>query len=186
MDDVVSDFSNLSDKTIQALQEDLKLIRTGRATSALIEDLQVKAYGGETNLKLLELATITTEGPSALVIVPFDTSTLQDIEKAILKSTLSLSPQTQANRIIVKIPPLSQEQREKMIKLIGEKVEEKREVIRNHRDEARKKIKNKLDSKDISEDEKFRLEKEIDTSSQENMNKIQQLKTAKEKDILEL
>ncbi|MEX1052472.1 MAG: ribosome-recycling factor [Patescibacteria group bacterium] len=186
MDEIVSDFSNLVEKSIQALQEDLKSVRTGRATSALIEDLLVQTYGGQSNLKLLELATITTEGPSALVIVPFDVSTLQDIEKAILKSTLSLSPQTQTNRIIVKIPPLSQEQREKMTKLIGEKVEEKREVVRNHRDEARKKVRLGVDQKTITEDEKFRLEKEIDTQSQNTMNKIQELKDAKEKDILQL
>jgi len=186
MDDIMPEFSELNDKTIQALQEDLKSIRTGRATSALVEDLQVQTYGGQTNLKLLELATITTEGPAALVIVPFDTSTLQDIEKAILKSSLSLSPQTQANRIIVKVPALSQEQREKMIKLVGEKVEEKRETIRNHRDEARKRIRNGVEEKTITEDEKFRIEKEINTLSQDTMNKIQQLKESKEKDILEL
>ena len=186
MNEIAQDFSKLIDKTISALQEDFKSIRTGRATPALIESLQVETYQGQSKLKLLELATITTEGPSALVIVPFDSSTMQDIEKAILKSTLGLSPQTQANRILVKIPSLSQEQREKMIKLIREMAEEKRESIRNHRDEARKKIKNELEKKILTEDQKFRLEKEIEVSSQSSMDKIQRIKDAKEKDILEI
>ena len=186
MNNIAQDFLNLIDKTILSLQEEFKSIRTGRATPALIENLQVETYGGETKLKLLELATITTDGPSALIISPFDTSTIQDIEKAILKSTLGLSPQTQANRIVVKIPMLSQEQREKMIKLIGEIVEEKREIIRNHRDEARKKVRNELDEKTITEDQKFRVEKEIELHSQNSIEKVQKLKELKEKDILEV
>ncbi|MFH1826840.1 MAG: ribosome-recycling factor [bacterium] len=186
MDEIISDFSSLIQKAVDSLQEEFKSIRTGRATPALIENLLVEAYGGQSNLKLLELATITTEGPAAIIIVPFDASTLQDIEKTILKSSLGFSPQTQANRIIVKIPSLSQEQREKMIKLIGERVEEKREVIRYHRDEARKKVRNGMENKTITEDQKFRIEKEIDTMSQNAMNKIQELKEMKEKDILEV
>lgn len=186
MNNIAQDFLNLIDKTILSLQEEFKSIRTGRATPALIENLQVETYGGQTKLKLLELATITTDGPSALVISPFDTSTMQDIEKAILKSTLGLSPQTQANRIVVKIPSLSQEQREKMIKLIREVVEEKREIIRNHRDESRKKVKNELEVKSITEDQRFRIEKEIETHSQNSIEKIQKIKELKEKDILEV
>lgn len=186
MNNIAQEFSNLIEKTIFSLQEDFKSIRTGRATPALIENLQVETYGGQSKLKLLELATITTDGPSALVISPFDNSTIQDIEKAILKSSLGLSPQTQANRIVVKIPLLSQEQREKMIKLIGEIVEEKREIIRNHRDEARKKVRNELEQKAITEDQKFRVEKEIELHSQNSIEKIQKLKELKEKDILEV
>jgi len=186
MNEITLDFSKLIDKTISALKEDFKSIRTGRATPALIESLQVETYQGQSKLKLLELATITTDGPSALIISPFDTSTMQDIEKAILKSTLGLSPQTQTNRIVVKIPALSQEQREKMIKLIGEMVEEKRESTRFHRDEARKKVRNDFEKKIITEDQKFRIEKEIETYSQNSMDKIQELKESKEKDILEI
>jgi len=186
MDQITSDLSNLTQKTVEALQDEFKSIRTGRATPALVESLQVETYGGQSTLRLLELSTITTEGPTSIVIVPFDISTIQDIEKAILKSSLGLSPQTQANRIIVKVPSLSQEQREKMIKLIGEKVEEKRKAIRNHRDEARKKIKNELEKKTIAEDQKFRIEKEIDMISQNSINKIQELKETKEKNVLEI
>ena len=108
----LQDFKQQLSLTATALTEDLKTIRTGRANPIIVEQLVVDAYGGSTKLKLMELATITTEGPAALVIVPFDPSTVPDIEKAILKSPLGLSPQVQGTRIIIRIPPLSEEQRE--------------------------------------------------------------------------
>lgn len=186
MDGILSEFKSNVEKTVSQLKEDVKTIRTGRATPALVEGLIVETYGGQTKLKLMELSSITTEGPTAIVIIPFDMTTLQDIEKAILKSTLGLSPQTQGNRIVVKIPSLSQEQREKMIKFVGQKVEEKRQIIRNHRDEARKKLRNLLDSKEINEDVKFRAEKEIDVFAQKSMEEIQVIKESKEREIQEV
>ena len=89
---------------------------------------------------------------------------------------MGLSPQTQGNKIIVKVPSLSQEQREKLIKFVSQKVEEKRQIVRNHRDEARRKLRVLLDSKEINEDMKFRTEKEIDNISQKSMEEIHQIK----------
>lgn len=182
----LNDFKQNALKTLQLLKEDIKVIRTGRASPALVEAMIVETYGGQTSLKLMELANITTEGPSVLVIIPFDISTLQDIEKAILKSAIGLSPQTQGSRIVVKIPPLSQEQREKLLKVVNQKIEEKRIIIRNHRDEARKKIKHQVDKKEITEDAKFRLEREIDNLTQTFMEQIQEVKEIKEKEIMEV
>src|SRR3990167_6286908 len=162
MDSIISDFKQLSAKAINFLREDLKSIRTGKSNPAILETLIVETYGGQSKLKLLELATIMTEGPSALSVTPFDPSTVSDIEKAILKSTLGLSAAVQGNRLLVKIPPLSQEQREKLVKLVNQKNEEKRNTVRNFRDDARKKVKQMFEAKDISEDEKFKLEKDID------------------------
>jgi len=173
-------------KVINNLKEDLKSIRTGRANPALIENLIVETYGGQTKLRLLELASIVTEGPTSLIVQPFDPSTIVDIEKAILKSPLGLSPAVQGNRIIIRIPALSQEQREKMIKLIGQKIEEKKVIIRNLRDEERKTIKNDLEKKNITEDDKFRLEKEIDNLTQEYTANIQTIRENKEEEIREV
>ncbi len=184
MDPIINDFSQSAQKVINNLKEELKSIRTGRASPSLIENLVVETYGGQAKLRLLELASIATEGVSALSVSPFDPSTLADIERAILKSPLGLSPIVQGNRIIIKIPSLSQEQREKLTKLIGSKVEEKKVIIRNQRDDARKKIKLKLEAKEITEDNKFRLEKEIDNKTQNFMEEIQALKANKEKEIM--
>ncbi len=184
--DNVSLFSQLANKTIQSLKEDLKSIRTGRASPSIVENLPVETYGGQSKLKLLELATITTDGPSSLLIIPFDPSIIQDIEKSILKSPLGLTPAVQGSKIIIRIPSLNTEQREKYIKIVGEKVEEKKVTIRNHRDDARRIIKTAFEKKEMSEDEKYRLEKDIDTKSTKFMEEINSIKENKENEIREV
>jgi len=184
--DIVSTFTNQALKTIASLKEDLKSIRTGRASPSLVENLTVETYGGQTKLRLLELATIMTEGASSISISPYDPSVIQDIEKAILKSPLGLTPTTQGTRIIIRIPSLNTEQREKYIKVVGEKVEEKKVTIRNHRDDSRRTIKNSFEKKEMSEDEKYRLEKEVDAQSTKFMEEINIIKESKEKEIMEV
>ncbi|MBI5127103.1 ribosome recycling factor [Candidatus Roizmanbacteria bacterium] len=184
--DYTSDFKRGCQKTIESLKEDLKSIRTGRATPSLVENLVVETYGGQSKLRLLEMATITTEGPQALLIIPFDPSVISDIEKAILKSPLGLSPNVQGSKIIIKIPSLSTEQREKFIKTAGEKIEDKKNQIRNLRDDVRKKIKTSFEKKETTEDVKYRLEKEIDNISQEFIQEIETIKTKKEAEIREI
>lgn len=172
--------------TITALKEELKSIRTGRANPAMVEDIIIEAYGGSTKLRLKELATITTDGASALLIAPFDPSTIIDIEKGILKSPLGISPQTQGTRITIRIPPMSQEQRDKFVKLIGQMIEEKRSIVRNHRDDIRKKVKEEFDEKNLTEDGKYRIEKEIDTLTQKANEDIASVKSAKDAEIQEV
>jgi len=184
--DIISTFNTQAAKTIASLKEDLKSIRTGRASPSLVENLYVETYGGQTKLRLLELATIVTEGASSLSINPYDPSVIQDIEKAILKSPLGLTPATQGTRIIIRIPSLNTEQREKYIKVVGEKVEEKKVTVRNHRDDSRRIIKNAFEKKEMSEDEKYRLEKEIDTQSTKFMEEITVIRGNKEKEIMEV
>jgi len=186
MDPIISIFNSSCQSIILRLKDDLKTIRTSRASGSLVENLIVETYGGQTKLKLMELATITTSGPSIITISPFDPSTTQDIEKAILKSPLGLSPQVQGQKINVNIPALSQEQREKFLKLIGQKIEEKRVSVRNARDNERKKIKLSFENKELTEDQKFRLEKEIDNINEKIMEEIQSIKQNKEKEIMEV
>lgn len=173
-------------QTITALKEELKAIRTGRANPAMIEDIIIDAYGGSTKLRLKELSTITTDGASALLIAPFDPSTIQDIEKGILKSPLGITPQTQGTRITIRIPPMSTEQRDKYSKLVGQMIEEKRSIVRNHRDDVRKKIREEFDHKTITEDDKYRQEKEVDTLTQKANEDIAAIKATKEKEIQEV
>ncbi|OGK10392.1 hypothetical protein A2767_02515 [Candidatus Roizmanbacteria bacterium RIFCSPHIGHO2_01_FULL_35_10] len=186
MDPLISEFKQQSEKALSFLKEDFKSIRTGKSNPAILESLTVETYGGQSKLKLLELATIMTEGASALSVTPFDPATISDIEKAILKSSLGLSAALQGNRLLVKIPALSQEQREKFVKLVNQKNEEKRNTVRNFRDDARKKVKQMFEAKDISEDEKFKLEKDIDAESQKQMDQLQKIRENKEKEIMEI
>lgn len=182
--DIISQFSKSLEGVITHLTEDLHTIRTGRANGSIFESLSITTYGGQTTLKLLELATIMTEGPSVIAITPYDPSTTQDIERAILKSPLGMSPLVQGNKILIKIPSLSEEQRHKFVKLVNQKAEEMRVMCRNIRDEIRKKIKVMEEDKKITEDDKYRLEKEIDEIIQKTNEKILSIRDKKEQEIM--
>lgn len=184
--DIFATFSQQAERTINSLKEDLKSIRTGRASPSIVENLPVETYGGQTKLRLLELATIMTDGPASIAIIPFDPTVIQDIERAILKSPLGLTPATQGTKIIIRIPSLNSEQREKYIKVVREKIEEKKIVIRNHRDDARRIIKTSFEKKEMGEDERYRQEKEIDLRSTKLMEEINNIRENKEKEIMEV
>lgn len=183
MDPSITEFKTLAQKTVSALKEDLKAIRTGRANPSMFEGIEVEAYGGSTVLRLKELSTMTTEGPSTIVIVPFDPSTSNDIERAIMKSPLGVTPQNEGTKIYIRIPPMNEEQREKMIKVVNQKIEERKEMIRNQRDDVRKRIKKLIEAKEISEDDKMRREKDLESINSEIMLEIDSIKTAKEEEI---
>jgi ribosome recycling factor len=183
MDEHTTSFKSISQTFVVKLQEELKGIRTGRANPGMVESIQVAAYGG-TNMKLRDIATIMTEGSTTLVVVPFDPSTSKDIEKAILASPLGINPQVEGVKMYLRVPPLSEEQRTKYTKLISQMVEDTKNMIRRERDNMRKKIKAQLDAKTISEDDKFRTEKDIDTLTTSFMDELQDVKDRKEKEIM--
>jgi len=183
---MLSEFKQNLEKTVTDLKAEIAAIRSGRASPSLVENLLVETYGGQTKLKLMELATISTQGVSSLLIFPFDPAIISDIEKAILASPLGLTPRVEGKAIHLNIPPLSEEQRKRLTKIISQKVEAARERVRSIRDQARKKIKLALANKEISEDQKFRLEKEIDKITQEINQKIEQIKEKKEKEVMEI
>lgn len=184
MQTLMTDLKKHCETAIGKLKDDLKSIRTSHASPALLENIEVEAYEGAMKMKLMELATITNESPTVLSVVPFDPTITQDVERAIRKSPLGLSPATQTSKILITIPSLSQEQRDKYAKLVGEMAENTRHTIRGYRDDARKKIKHALETKSVSEDEKYRLEKLLDEETQRMNEQIQQIKEKKEREIL--
>lgn len=186
MNPSLNEFKDQTQKTVTHLSEDLKSIRTGRANPSMIEGLTVETYGGQTKLRLMELSTIVNEDSFTLIVSAYDPSTIQDIEKAILKSPIGLTPKVQGTKILVRIPPLNEEQRTKLAKLVGQKVEEKKSIVRNLRDDARRKIKQDFEAKNITEDQKYKFEKDIDNLTQEIMTSIQTLKDNKERQIMEV
>lgn len=184
--DPIAEFKQASQKTVEHLKEELQTIRTGRASANMIEGMLVDTYGGSTKMRLMEMASIMNEGATTLVITPYDHSTIQDIEKAILKSPLNLTPKVQGSTIRVVFPALNQEQREKFVKLVGQKVEEHRISIRGQRDDAKKKIKAQFDAKELTEDDKRRIEKDLDGENQKIMDVILELKEKKDAQIMEV
>lgn len=185
MDSLIQDFKSSTQLSIETAQEEMKGIRTGRANAGMVENLPIEAYGG-TKMKLKEIASIATEGTTTLVVVPFDPTTVPDIEKGIMSSPLGFNPQTEGNKMYIRIPPLSEEQRIKYTKLAGQMIEDIKNMVRREREEIRKKVKRMFDGKEITEDEKFRVEKEIDTITTNTTNELQTMRERKEKEIMEV
>ncbi|MDA1317022.1 MAG: ribosome-recycling factor [bacterium] len=184
MNDILQEYKANIQARIDKLKEEFKSIRTGRAQGSMVENIVVETYGGSMKMKILELASITTEGSSTIIITAFDPSTVQDIEKAILTSPIGLTPKTEGNVLIIRIPAMNEEQRIKYTKVLSQQVEETKQSIRYARDDIRKKVKVMMDEKDITKDENFRLEKEIDNLTRLSSNELQELKDRKEEEIM--
>ncbi len=138
-------------KSVEGLKEELASIRTGHATPALVEHIKVEYAGVPTPLN--QIAGISAPGARLLVIQPWDKSCMHNIEKAILKSDIGINPSNDGNVIRLSIPPLTEERRQELIKMVRRRVEERRIAIRNLRREAMDELKKLEKEKDISQDE---------------------------------
>ncbi len=186
MDSLLNELKQKIASAHDYIRSELNAIRTGKASPSFVENVSVLTYGGSTKLRILELATVTVSGPSRLVISPYDVSTVQDIEKAIHASPLHLTPRVEGKAIHIDIPPLSEEQRRDFLKVISAKVEEGKVRIRGARDDVRRQVKTAFEAKEITEDDKFRQEKEIDKITQEATLQLDEMKSKKEKEIMEV
>ncbi len=169
---------------VQALEEDLAGIRTGRASPALIERLQVEYYGAPT--ALIQLATISVPEPRSLLIRPFDTSSLKAIERAILASDLGLTPNNDGKSIRLNLPPLTEERRRELVKVVHNRVEEARVAARNVRRDSIRDLREFLQEKMISEDDLKRGEEELQKITDQYIEQINAIGERKEKEILEV
>jgi len=169
---------------IQALEEDLGGIRTGRASPALIERMQVEYYGSPT--PLIQLATISVPEPRSLLIRPFDASTLKAIERSILASDLGLTPNNDGKSIRLNLPPLTEERRRDLVKVVHTRVEEARVAARNVRRDSIRDLREFLQEKMISEDDLKRGEEELQKITDQYILVINAVGERKEKEILEV
>jgi ribosome recycling factor len=186
IDSVLDQLHKQSQASSAFITDELRQIRTGKASPALVDGLEVTTYGGTTTLTLRELASISSDGATTILIDPFDASVTQDIEKAIRVSPLGLNPAVDGKTIRLTIPALDEEQRTKFTKLVGEKIEHGKVQLRQHRDHARKNVKVLLESKTITEDDKFRIEKEIDTITKDYSDKLDELRKKKTDEIMQI
>jgi ribosome recycling factor len=170
--------------SLQALEEDLARIRTGRASPALIEKLPVEYYGTPTPLQ--QLATISVPEPRQLLIKPFDASSLKDIEKSILTSDLGLTPNNDGKAIRLNLPPLTEDRRRDLAKVVSTRLEEARVSVRNIRRDSIKDMREFEEEKLISEDDLQRGEKEIQELIDKMVDQINEIGEAKEKEIMEV
>ena len=169
---------------VQALEEDLSGIRTGRASPALVERIPVDYYGSPT--PLIQLASIGVPEPRSLLIRPFDASSLRAIERAILASDLGLTPNNDGKTIRLNLPPLTEERRRDLVKIVHNRGEEGRVAVRNIRRDIIKDLREFETEKMISEDERIRGEDEMQKITDRFIEEINAVGERKEKEILEV
>lgn len=170
--------------TIQALEDDLSSIRTGRASPVLVEHLPVEYYGAPT--PLMQLASISVPEPRVLMIRPFDPSTMKHIEKAILASELGLTPNNDGKAIRLNLPVLTEQRRKELVKVVHTRLEEARVSARNIRRDVLKDMREFEKEKLISEDELKRGEEELQRSTDRTIQSIDMVGVRKEKEIMEV
>jgi ribosome recycling factor len=172
------------EKTLEIMKDELKSIRTGRATPGLVENIKVSCYGSLTPLK--QLANITAPEAQLIIISPYDPSILKDIEKAILQSELGLTTNSDGKVIRIPIPPLSGERREKIVTQIKEMTEETKIAIRNIRREANKHIDKEEKDSILTEDEAKKAKDQIQKFTHENEAKLNELLSQKSEELLKI
>ncbi|MFH1551490.1 MAG: ribosome recycling factor [bacterium] len=169
-------------KTIEYLKGELSGLQAGRATPSLIENLEVDCYNQRLPLK--QLASIQTPEPQSIIIRPWDKEIIKDIERAINQSRLGLSLIAEDEFIRIKIPPLSEERRKELVKIVQEKVEESRISIRRHREQVWKEVQSMEQAKEISEDNKFRARDELQKIVDEYNKKIEEMEKKKTEEMM--
>lgn len=182
-DTMVSKIREGMDKSVRALQSELQKLRTGRASTSILEDIRVDSYGSQVPLN--QVATLAAPESRLITINPFDKSMLSGIEKAILVSGLGLTPANDGKIIRIPIPALSEERRKDLAKQVKKISEEAKVAIRHHRQEGNNKLKNaKKDG--IPEDQVRRITDEVQKVTDQFIKKVDELSAAKEKEILTL
>ncbi len=182
-EEILSECREKMTKTIQALRKEFMRIRTGRASTALLDGIKVHCY--DTQMPLDQVASLSTPESRLITIKPWDQSIIGEIEKSILKSELGLTPMNDGKIIRIPIPPLTEERRKELAKLARKMAEEGKVAIRNQRREANELFKELKNEKEISEDEFFKCQEDVQKITDEFIRKVDEVSAEKEKEILE-
>ncbi len=182
-DEILSELRQKMTKSTEALEKEFKRIRTGRASTALLEGIRVECY--DTQMHLEQVASMSVPESRLITIQPWDQSIIGDIEKGILKSELGLTPINDGKIIRISIPPLTEERRKELAKLAKKMAEESKISIRNLRREANEMFKELKTEKEISEDELYKSQDEVQKITDEFIKKIDEITSQKEKEIIE-
>ncbi len=184
LDDIKKDARERMGKCVLNYQADMKKLRTGRAHPSLVEHLKVDYYGSEVPLQ--QVASIAVEDGRTLVISPWEKGVVQAVEKAIFKSDLGLTPMTAGTVIRVPMPPLTEERRREIVKILKADAENARVAVRAVRREVMSDVKDLLKEKLLSQDDERRAEAEIQKLTDKHVADIEQLLAAKEKEIMQV
>ena len=184
IDDLIQDATRRMDKSVEAAQTEFATLRTGRASPALLDRVQIDYYGQQTPLK--QLATINAPEPRLITVQPFDPSSLQSIERAIQASDLGLTPSNDGKVIRLPIPQLTEERRKELVKVVRGMAEDGRVAVRNVRRDVIHHLKELIDKGEVGKDEEHRAEERVQKLTDEHTKKIDELLQRKEAEILEV
>jgi ribosome recycling factor len=182
--EVILEMADKMDKSLDGFKHELTKIRTGRASLALLDGIKVEAYGS--SLPLNQVGTLTIPESRQIVIQPWDPQVMSSIEKAILKSELSLTPVNDGKVIRINIPQLTEERRKDLVKVVKKVAEEYRVAVRNHRRDAIDTLKKLKKNKEISEDEQFKFQDEAQKETDSYIAKIDKVAADKENEVMEV
>lgn len=182
IDDIKQDAAQRMSKSVETLHENFAKIRTGRAHPSLLDHIMVSYYGSETPLK--QAANVGVEDARTLTIQPWEPAMVQPIEKAIMESDLGLNPNTAGNVIRVPLPPLTEERRRDMTRIVRQEAEQARVAVRNVRRDANGDLKDLVKEKLISEDDERRGQEVIQKLTDQHVKDIDELLENKEKDLM--
>ena len=183
MQDVLKEVETRMQAAIEALTREFAGVRTGRASTGLLEGIRVDYYGTPT--PVAQVSAISVPDPKTLLIQPWDASLLSAIEKAIMKSDLGLTPTSDGKAIRLSLPPLTEERRKQLAKVVGKLAEDARVAVRNIRREANEKLKaREKKEKAISEDESRRGQEQIQKTTDKHIRRVDELLQKKEEEIL--
>ena len=181
---VLAEVERKMNRAMEALDRELSSLRTGRATPSLIENVSVEYYGTPTPLK--QIASISAPDARAIMVQPWDKQALRDIERSLMKSELGFNPSNDGNIITVPIPPLNQERRQELVRLLKRKIEEGKVSVRNVRRDGLESLRKMEREKAISQDQNRRSQDQLQKTTDSFIKNIDQVSTAKEAEIMQV
>lgn len=182
MADYFSDFHQQAKQALELIRGDVVTLRTGKASVQMLDSVEIEAYGSR--LKINELASVSAPDHNLLVVKPWDDSVIENIEKGIAASGLNLNPVVDGELIRIKIPPLTEERRQEMVKLLHQKIESGRVMLRSVRTNIKQQIEQQEGDVNVSEDDIHRDLSQLDKLTQQYIDQLNELAEAKEKELL--
>ena len=182
-DEILSEMRQKMESTVDSLDREFKKMRTGRASTSILEGITAECYG--TQMRLNQIASLSSPESRLLTIQPWDQSIIGNIEKSILKSQLGLTPMNDGKLIRISIPPLTEERRKELAKMAKKMAEESKVSIRNHRRDANEMLKELKNESEISEDEMYAYQDKVQGTTDEFIEKIDGIRKEKENEILQ-
>ncbi|OGF21477.1 ribosome recycling factor [Candidatus Falkowbacteria bacterium RBG_13_39_14] len=181
MSQIISEHNDEFNKVIEHFKTEISSLKTGRATPLLVENILVESYGAKMPLK--QVASIGVPEPRCILIEPWDKSIIKEIEKSIINAGVGLNPKNEGQQLRISIQPLTEEDRKNLVKILNQKAEVARISIRGLRDKVKDNIQQMEKGKEITEDDRFRLQKELDEFTGDYNEKIKEVAEKKEGEI---